>query len=1720
MNLWSSRERALQRVVSAAILCASTVLHLPTLTAAERALDPGLNLFSVPGAVPPPASTCFSLLEFLGGAGVAQRVTSVDADGEATSECFYDLGAPAGTDFPIEDGIGYFVRMTQPATVSIPSPSFCADLALNPGVNLIGVPGAEDMLGCFSLLATIGIGAAHSIERLEPQSKRFEACLFDAAQVPVGVDFPIDPGDAYVVHMNAGVPIINLNETDNLAKCSIPPPAITDFDPKQAPVGTLISVAGVNLAPRANSVPRITLNRRGGGTIDAPVTTFADTTLAFTIPTEADTGSLEVEVNTQSTTSADLLEIVASSDFDLQVAPTAVELIRGETISFAVTLTSDNGFPQLGALSVSGLPAGVTAEFAPAQIAADRTSILTLTAPSDLPLQTATLTVTADALVESIPVSASATADVTVVPVSTSFRGRAVIANAGQSPLAGVTITFLGQDGAGNATGCPPLTVTSDAAGNFWFRDLPPECAGPQLIRYDGLDAVGGEYAGVDLFYDLTLDAVTESPVLVHLPRIDQADTVCVEQNAAADQTFDFTSIPGLSITVYAGTTFTPPARMPAHSCPAGFFPIIAVDVPIDRLPEEMPPDTETFEPFIVAFQPANAMADQPVAITYPNRLNAAPSTNMALSTLDPTLGRMVIYGSGTVSASGLEVVPDLDPATPGRRFGIVNFDWHGPRQQREDDNDDNPCVTCPCPVAGNPVDVASGVKVFETTDLAIAGGRGGIALRRIVRTFSTQAGPFGIGTSHNYAYRLETNTPVGAELINLITPDGNRFVFSGAAGVLVNDTVPSMRGAIMVVAADGRVTLRMKDGVELAFIPSTFVLGSLLDSITDPNGNRTTLLRDVASPVRITQIVDPVGRRLTLEYDNGDRVTSITDPIGRQALYSYDAAGRLAAFTDAMNGMIEYVWDAAGRLEEVIDLRDNSTTHVFDATGRLESQTLPDGAQFTFTYETLNPLIPTSPVVESTTTDGNGHTTTYRFNPEGSLLNVTDPLGQTREYLRESGTNLLLEIRGNGVCSVCGLAQDGDTSFTYDADGNVTSTTDSLGNTTTYEYEPVFGKITRIVDAENDETTFTYDAAGNMLTRTDGNDNTTTMTYNEFGQLLDLEDPEGNRTKFTYDAFGNLVGTEDPLGNKTAHAYDSVSRLIATRDPAGNVTLRAYDDLDRLASVTDPRGFAAVFDYDAAGNTTRVTDARSNPVDFTYDELNRLETRTDSRGNAESRTYDFNGNLTQRIDRLNQTSIFAYDEINRLVTETHDDGAFVDRSYDANSRLIQAFDSVGGTTTFTWDPAGRLLGSLSPTGSIDYLRDNVGRVLERQVGGAAPVVYSYDDVGNLLSATTGAVNVTHTYDTRSLLESRTRSNGVVTSFEHDLAGRTTSITHTGPGGVLESIGYEYDARGLVIGKTTLTDAPLQTQPTVNTYAADSNFLEQWGPRTYSHDDNGNRILESGPSGSTAYVWDARNRLSELIRGPSSTRFTYDYAGNLLATQTTVAGTTLNPEQYVLDDLTNVTQIRDPNGGVTSVLTGNVIDEHLAVIDASGLGVTFASTDLVNSTVLQTDLSGTQTGSARYEPFGAAVSAGQGFPFRFTGRTPVEGSLYYYRARFYDPLTSRFASEDPIGFQGGDENLYRYVRNNPLLLTDPLGLTACKSQAQCISCFGADALKCFTPSPWTLLCAVCIPLIEAPPLFIACVAACGILTNARKAACFVAAKTNLEKCLLDAGNPF
>lgn len=100
--------------------------------------------------------------------------------------------------------------------------------------------------------------------------------------------------------------------------------------------------------------------------------------------------------------------------------------------------------------------------------------------------------------------------------------------------------------------------------------------------------------------------------------------------------------------------------------------------------------------------------------------------------------------------------------------------------------------------------------------------------------------------------------------------------------------------------------------------------------------------------------------------------------------------------------------------------------------------------------------------------------------------------------------------------------------------------------------------------------------------------------------------------------------------------------------------------------------------------------------------------------------------------------------------------------------------------------------------------------------------------------------------------------------------------------------------------------------------------------------------------------------------------------------------------------------------------------------------------DAVGNTIALTDASETIVNTYSYSPYGQIVNQGEGIPqpFKYVGQYGVMAepdSLYYMRARYYDPGTGRFISEDPAGLDAG-VNLYAYAGGNPVLFSDPSGL--------------------------------------------------------------------------------
>jgi RHS repeat-associated protein len=201
----------------------------------------------------------------------------------------------------------------------------------------------------------------------------------------------------------------------------------------------------------------------------------------------------------------------------------------------------------------------------------------------------------------------------------------------------------------------------------------------------------------------------------------------------------------------------------------------------------------------------------------------------------------------------------------------------------------------------------------------------------------------------------------------------------------------------------------------------------------------------------------------------------------------------------------------------------------------------------------------------------------------------------------------------------------------------------------------------------------------------------------------------------------------------------------------------------------------------------------------------------------------------------------------------------------------------------------------------------------------------------------------------------------------------------------------------------------------------------------------------------------ATNRLSASSRDASGELTSTGCSGDVPIAAEPSGGVT----EYAYDGDNIVEQLNTSGAATARFTQGLGIDEPLEV--QIGRGSYYYSADGLGSVVALTKSNGSAVNTYfGYNTFGWVNATDTvANPFRFTGREwDSETSLYYYRARYYDPLWGRFLSEDPIRFEG-DQNFFRTVFNSPLNWVDPfvLDVTVMMYQGEGPNVFGHIAVQ-------------------------------------------------------------
>jgi len=900
---------------------------------------------------------------------------------------------------------------------------------------------------------------------------------------------------------------------------------------------------------------------------------------------------------------------------------------------------------------------------------------------------------------------------------------------------------------------------------------------------------------------------------------------------------------------------------------------------------------------------------------------------------------------------------------------------------------------------------------------------------------------PLGRGWSHSYNSYIKVIPGYTAQSKTM----SDRYVVTWPGGSMYDFTVngsvgtPVTQGIYDVITySSNRITIRMKNQMLYTFEKVTTRPNDpfMLKLIQDRNQNTITLVYQTNTN-NLTEVIDTGGRKLKFQYITAGSfqfLTRVEDPIGRIITFGYDmAAYDMNTYTDAESKITTYLYGTT-----------NGERHL------LKNITLPNGNTIDNEYEnrklkmsqtnnaTTGQKIRTdvdwglkngvyAGTTSTMTINDGANTRNYLFeqNGLGNLVNGVFPTNTINDvqYNDASNRNLPTKIEVDQV----------PTTYYYDDKGNIRQIDQPEAVVHKFTYTAL-NDIDIYTNPRNFNTDFNYDAKGNLkqIITPIG---TTTINYNAAGQPSEVINPENIKVTFGYNNFGNQNMVTALEGIISGATYDGASRLKETTNPNQQVTKYDYNPRDFVTQTTDAMNYITQFRYDDNGNLTEIENAKNQITTLTYDQNDFL------------RTESFGG-FTKKYD---------YDDEGKLKKITKPDNTVLNYSYDPVKGNLTNDDYA----TYTYDNRNRLETVTRNGKTITYMYDNLNRVKSITYDGET-VAYEYDKNSNVTKLTYPDNKVVlYTYDAKDRMETVTDWNGKQTryeywkddrlkitwmpngtsyDYEYDAAGRVNKLINYRNGGT-PWIRYVYtmDKNGNHLVEEKIDEPyPYPAPPTESfTYTHSNNNRLMTGTGdmganlTWTYDANGNTKTKTG----VTYAWDSHDMLTIYDDGTEQIINTYDGLGNRRQAERNLIN-----YRYGLDLL-----------GMSRVLTmgigGTTTDYYVygltLISNVKPNGDTYYyHPDYRGSVIAMTDAAQNIVNSYNYDEYGRITDKMETFynPFRYVGMHGVmyeTDQLTFMRARYYDPTTGRFLSEDPIW----STNLYPYADGNPNIAIDPKGTT-------------------------------------------------------------------------------
>ena len=321
---------------------------------------------------------------------------------------------------------------------------------------------------------------------------------------------------------------------------------------------------------------------------------------------------------------------------------------------------------------------------------------------------------------------------------------------------------------------------------------------------------------------------------------------------------------------------------------------------------------------------------------------------------------------------------------------------------------------------------------------------------------------------------------------------------------------------------------------------------------------------------------------------------------------------------------------------------------------------------------------------------------TRYRFDPEGRLVEVQDPNGNT-QTLTYNGAGQLVRVENSAGRWI---------ELAYTPEGLIREITAPEGVRLQYAYTD--GLLTAFTDARGQTWHYTYNSQG-WLTAIISPKGRPILQLRygenpdapEYGRVIEQIEGATARRTFSYDDPSHTRTVRDAYGHPTVHQYDEDYRLIRLTDPLGDTEEYGYDDQDRRVSFRDKEGRQWRYVYDERGNLIREDGPLGWERAWEYNGMDRLTMEQDPAGRHTLYGYDDRGNLTVITNALGFTRTFTYDARGLPIRLTDFNGNVLTNTHDAAGNLIAVENGVGALTRYAYDGLGRTVAMTTPNGAV-----------------------------------------------------------------------------------------------------------------------------------------------------------------------------------------------------------------------------------------------------------------------------------------------------------------------------------------------------------------------------------------------------------------------------------